>query len=227
MDEYLNEIRQLESAFKSIPFVEQIYLCNSITFNALDDNSDIDLFIIAKPWRIRSVKLWSMILFSLKWVKRFWSSIRKKICLSFFVTSDNQNLYPISLPSIDVYLCYRIAHLVKIYDSNNIKEKQTIFSQNKWINWILPNLPLKQTINLWLTPFIWNTKFKTFIEYIGDWWLWDIWERIIRVIQKSIIKIKIFLNPIKNKDVIISDSMLKFHLDIREKITLLYNMKTK
>jgi hypothetical protein len=49
MDEYLNEIKRLKSTFQSIPFVEQIYLCNSISFNALDKNSDIDLFIIAEP----------------------------------------------------------------------------------------------------------------------------------------------------------------------------------
>jgi hypothetical protein len=49
MDEYLKEIKRLESTFQSIPFVEQIFLCNSISFNALDNNSDIDLFIIAEP----------------------------------------------------------------------------------------------------------------------------------------------------------------------------------
>ena len=49
MDEYLKEINRLKSTFQSIPFVEQIFLCNSISFNALDENSDIDLFIIAKP----------------------------------------------------------------------------------------------------------------------------------------------------------------------------------
>ena len=49
MDEYLQEINRLKSVFQSIPFVDQIFLCNSITFNSLDENSDIDLFIIAKP----------------------------------------------------------------------------------------------------------------------------------------------------------------------------------
>ena len=49
MDEYLKEVKRLKSVFQSIPFVEQIFLCNSISFNALDKNSDIDLFIITKP----------------------------------------------------------------------------------------------------------------------------------------------------------------------------------
>ena len=66
MDEYLKEIEKLKSTFQSIPFVQQIFLCNSISFNALDGNSDIDLFIIAEPGRIRTVKFRSMILFALK-----------------------------------------------------------------------------------------------------------------------------------------------------------------
>ena len=64
--ETLQEIKKLKTTFQSIPFVQQIFLCNSISFNALDKNSDIDLFIIAEPGRIRTVKFRSMILFTLK-----------------------------------------------------------------------------------------------------------------------------------------------------------------
>jgi predicted nucleotidyltransferase len=49
MDEYLQEIEKLKPILKSIPFIEHIYLCNSITFNSLNKESDIDLFIIATP----------------------------------------------------------------------------------------------------------------------------------------------------------------------------------
>ena len=226
MDEFLQEIQRLKTTFQSIPFVEQIFLCNSISFNALDQNSDIDLFIIAKPWRIRTVKFWSMILFTLKWAKRIWKKIRKKICLSFFITSDKQNLYPISLSSLDIYLAYRIAHLVLIYQPEE-SENSTFFSQNKWIKWILPNFPEKQTISLWIDAFHWDTKFKKFVETIWHWLLGTIFEKIVKLIQKSIIHTKIRLNPSWNKDVIISDSMLKFHQDIRQKISLKYNLKTK
>lgn len=225
MDEYLQEINRLQNTFKSIPFIEQIFLCNSLTFNALDKNSDIDLFIITKPWRIRTVKFRSMILFSLKWAKRWKNNIRKKICLSFFITSDNQNLYPISLSSLDVYLCYRISHLVLIYNSTD--KNLDFFNHNKRIKWILPNYQSKQTIFLWIDPFIWNTKFKQIIEFLWKWIIWDLWEFIAKIIQKPIINIKRAIYPEKNKDVITNDWMLKFHQDIREKISLLYNVKVK
>lgn len=226
MDEYLREIKKLKSTLQSIPFVEQIFLCNSISFNALDNNSDIDLFIIAEPWRIRTVKFRSMILFTLKWAKRFWKKSRKKICLSFFITSDSQNLYPISLPSLDIYLAYRIAHLVLIYQSDE-KINNSFFENNKWVKWILPNYQEKQTISLWIKPFSWNTKFKNVMESLWNWFLWNIFEWIVKHTQKAIIRLKRIRNPVWNKDVIVSDTMLKFHQDIREKVSLKYNVKVK
>ena len=226
MEEYLEEINRLKSTFQSIPFVQQIFLCNSISFNALDKNSDIDLFIIAEPGRIRTVKFRSMVLFTLKWAKRFWKKTRKKICLSFFITSDSQNLYPISLPSLDIYLAYRIAHLVLIYQPDK-EINNSFFESNKWIKWILPNYQEKQTISLWIKPFSWNTKFKKVMETLWNWFLWNIFEWIVKHIQKAIIWLKKIRNPVSNKDVIVSDSMLKFHQDIREKISLKYNVKVK
>lgn len=226
MDEYIEEINSLGRIFKSIPFIEEIYLCNSITFNALDNNSDIDLFIITKPWKIRTVKFRSMLLFTLKWKKRFRKNIRKKVCLSFFITSDNKNLYPISLPSMDIYLAYRISHLVLIYSSTS-KINNKIFSENKRVKWILPNYQESQVISLWLPVFSWSTKFKSLLEWIGNWLLWRFFECIVKIIQKSLINIKRSIHPELNKDVIISDSMLKFHKDIREKIAIKYSINTK
>lgn len=226
MDEYLQEIKRLKTTFQSIPFVQQIFLCNSISFNALDKNSDIDLFIIAEPGRIRTVKFRSMILFTLKWAKRFWKKTRKKICLSFFITSDSQNLYPISLASLDIYLAYRIAHLVLIYQPDE-ELNNSFFENNKWVKWILPNYQEKQTISLWINPFTWNTKFKNIMESLWDWFLWNVFEWAVKHIQKAIIRLKRIRDPVWNKDVIISDSMLKFHQDIREKISLKYNVKVK
>ena len=226
MDEYLKEIKRLKTTFQSIPFVEQIFLCNSISFNALDENSDIDLFIVTEPGRIRTVKFRSMLLFTLKWAKRFWKKIRKKICLSFFITSDYQNLYPISLSSLDIYLAYRIAHLVLIYQPDE-NENNSFFESNKWVKWILPNYQEKQVISLWIEPFRWNTKLKNIMESLWNWLLWNILEWTVKQFQKAIIRIKRIRNPIWNKDVIISDTMLKFHQDIREKISLKYNLKVK
>ncbi|MDR2416093.1 MAG: hypothetical protein LBD75_05860 [Candidatus Peribacteria bacterium] len=147
MNDYLAEIEKYATLYKSLPFVEEIYLCNSITFNALHENSDIDLFIITRPERIRTAKFWAMLFCTFAGIKRSLKKKGKRICLSFFITADHQNLYALSLPHLDIYLSYRIQHLVLLYQSNPTKQPE-IFKKNKRVQGVLPNYPSKQCIFL-------------------------------------------------------------------------------
>ncbi|MDR2190942.1 MAG: hypothetical protein LBP53_07410 [Candidatus Peribacteria bacterium] len=147
MNDYLSEIEKYATLYKSLPFVEEIYLCNSITFNALHEHSDIDLFIITRPGRIRTAKFRAMVMFTFAGIKRSLKKKEKKVCLSFFITADYQNLYALSLPHLDIYLSYRIQHLVLLYHVETTKPPE-IFKKNKRVQGILPNYPGKQCIFL-------------------------------------------------------------------------------
>ncbi|MDR0369626.1 MAG: hypothetical protein LBH96_03840 [Candidatus Peribacteria bacterium] len=166
MEEYLEIIEDFENIYKSIPFIEEIYLCNSISFNALHSESDIDLFIITQPKRIRTAKFRAMILFFFRKSKRTLKKKKRRFCLSFFVTSDEQNLYKISLKSIDIYLAYWIQHLVLLY-KDNPEKKSLLFKKNKRIQGILPNYPQQQSIYLENKVFTGKSKFKTTIEKLS------------------------------------------------------------
>jgi hypothetical protein len=48
MEEYRQFVEKYSWLYKSIPFVQSIYIANSMAFNAVNDNSDIDLFIVTK-----------------------------------------------------------------------------------------------------------------------------------------------------------------------------------
>lgn len=48
MDDFVQYINKFKRLYKTIPFIQSIYLCNSITFNALTEDSDIDVFIVSK-----------------------------------------------------------------------------------------------------------------------------------------------------------------------------------
>lgn len=65
MQEYREHIEKFAWLYKNIPGIQSMYLCNSISFNALNNQSDIDLFIISKPNLLRRSRLWSRLLFSL------------------------------------------------------------------------------------------------------------------------------------------------------------------
>jgi len=65
MSAYLDHIESYARLYRSIPFVEQIYLCNSITFNALHNDSDIDILIVTKPGMMWLARAWSWVMFSI------------------------------------------------------------------------------------------------------------------------------------------------------------------
>lgn len=223
---YLAELENHSKLYQSLPFVDEIYLCNSITFNALHKGSDIDFFIITRDRRIRTAKFFAMIMMLFTWTKRFFSKVEKKICLSFFVSSSHQNLYSISTKWVDIYLTYRIAHLVPLYLSDNTKKPQ-IRQKNKRIKAVLPNFPLQQSIFLWNQLFTWKTGFKRRMERNLDWIFGDIIEFIFKYIQLFIIFLKRLRQPHQNRDVITTDQMLKFHKDIRAKVSLKYSVYRK
>jgi predicted nucleotidyltransferase len=65
MSAYLDHIQSYARLYRSIPFVEQIYLCNSITFNALHEGSDIDILIITKPGMLWLARARSWLMFTI------------------------------------------------------------------------------------------------------------------------------------------------------------------
>ena len=219
MDCFINEINRHWKLYKSLPFVSEIFLCNSITFNALKEDSDIDIFIIAKNGALRRCRFFSALFFKILWLKRSIKNKKLKFCLSFYVTDDNKNLYPIILSNrTDIYLAYRLAHIVPLYsESNNTKN---LYSYNERFKSYLPNHILDYSINIGNDNFYWSTKFKRIFEYIFGWFLWKIAEYLIKLIRSPILKYKISKLWDKWKWIIIKDNLLKFHQDIREDVSI-------
>lgn len=224
MDEFIQFIDKYWKIYQSIPFIKEIYLCNSISFNALKENSDIDLFIITRKNSIRRARFFSLLFFFLLWLKR-WKTIRKKFCLSFYITQDHQNLYSINLPRSDVYLNYWLAHLIPLYqeqlNTSNIYKKNTRFKVN------MPNHPQKFCINIWNKKYHWNSKTKKRLEFIFWWILWKAIEILISSIWIPILSTKTKKLWKKWKWIIINNNMLKFYDDKRFQIHLMYEIEHK
>jgi len=225
MDKFIKIINQYWDLYKSLPFVKEIYLCNSITFNALKRDSDIDLFIVVQKWKMRRARLASAIFFKLLWAKRSLTDKKQKFCLSFYVTQNNQNLYPLMIDKTDVYLSYWLGHLVPLYKESSTHSN--IYHNNKRFWSLMPQHPQEHCINIWNKLFQWKTKIKMIIEFLLWWIIWNILELIIKVIRIPILIYKIKKLWKNWKQIIISDKILKFHNDIRQKINLLYNIAKK
>ena len=200
LESFLQIIRQRQRIFRYIPFVETVFLANSLSFNACKENSDIDLFIITKSNHLRTARLISSLVMAIIGIKRNSKISAKKFCLSFFISSDLKSLQSLLLNEQDIYLPYRIAHLVPLYDQNEKSDfssnEQNFYQQNLRVKDYLPNRTPKQHIFLNLPI-----------------------ENLIIKLRTPRIQKKIDQNPDLHHWVIYTDQILKFHHDKRAEIS--------
>ena len=223
VEEYLQHIKKRQKLLGSLPFIKTIYLCNSITFNHISENSDIDIFIVTQKKALRRARFGSAIILRILGLKRGKHQQKKKFCLSFYITEDHQNLYNISLPNTtDIYLAYWLTHLVPIYEEN--KWNATIYSHNTRIKSILPNTPGEQTISLPIDCIYGKSGLKKFLEWIQKWRRGNLVEFLIRIIWLPIVISKMKCLENKWADIIVNKYMLKFYADKRKKIALLFKI---
>src|SRR3989339_626148 len=103
MDRYNHTDRKFKIAlkvarwFKLIPWIRMIAVGNIIGANNLDDNSDIDLFVITERNRAWITRLFCAGLMAVFNMRPKPEKKRDKICLSFFIDENNMNLEKINL----------------------------------------------------------------------------------------------------------------------------------
>ena len=152
LETFITKINKFWNLYRSLPFISEIFLCNSITFNSLKEDSDIDIFIITKKSKLRRARFFSELYFTILWQKRFKNNKKQKFCLSFYTREDNINLYPIMIKNkSDIYLWYRLAHLIPLYQEE--KNDDWIYKANPRFNAMFPNHPQKYCINIWTQLF--------------------------------------------------------------------------
>lgn len=226
IDQFTIKINKFWNLYKSLPFITEIFLCNSITFNSLKEDSDIDIFIITKKNKLRRARFFSELYFSFLWQKRFKKNKKQKFCLSFYTREDNTNLYSIMLRNkSDIYLWYRLAHLVPLYQET--KNDGWIYNANPRFNAMFPNHPQKYCINIWTKIFTWKTFFKKIVEFLFWWLFWKIVEQLIKYIRKPILRYKTKKLWDKWKWIIVNDKMLKFYDDKRYQIASIFTLEQK
>lgn len=216
LGEYCVQVRRRWWLWRSLPFVDAIYLANSLTFNGLKDDSDIDLFIVTSPGRLWIARWWTAWLLWLLRIKKTHRQSRKRFCLSFYVSRDALDLQSVRLQPSDPYLIYRLAHLTCLYQAVPTDPVE-IHQANSRIEHFLPQFPGREVICLPVPCYLGKTRFKQFIERLHSGWFGDLVEWVIKLCWVPILlwkKRKLW--PI-GKGIIISDRMLKFHSDQRKK----------
>lgn len=203
--------------YNKIPFIEHIYVSNSLSFKSVHEKSDIDFFIICKDNRIFLWKLFVRFFFKIFWI--YWNHSAWKFCTWFYITSMSKDLYPISIYPLDLYLAYWIAHLQHLY-SHDQKRKDDIYKENMRVRQIIPGYEMKEERILKFKQSYWDSFLKRSLEFI--FW-WNFLENFIGFFWKK--KMKSWRKRYWKdwRTMIISDNILKFHApDIRKIVYLKY-----
>lgn len=203
-----------------VPFVEMIAICNDAAYFNAPAESDIDFFIVAKPKRIWTVRFLCVAALSIFNLWRHGKKIKNRICLSFFVTDDNLNIESFSYEN-DILLKYWTPSHFPLFSKNDSYQKFLV--NNPWIKKDFPNyfenipspkIKIKQK------------KFQAILEKILHKRSGNAFEKFLKFLQLKIMRKTAPWQ--KEKDVMISDQILKFHENDRRKyFKNIFESKTK
>ena len=176
-----------------------IWICNSISMNAANENSDIDLFIVTSPDRLWHVRIMVTLYFHIRGLRKTGKKHAWKFCLSFFSTTEGMNFERFAL-SDDIYLYYWILAMKPILNNNRCYQK--FVEENKsWADYMqFRNAFSKHQRDI---PYSWKVKWEDskLLDFMNN-----VWKKIL--LPKTLKSFQKLWYPF---GVIISDSMLKFH----------------
>lgn len=191
--------------FSLFPQIQMVALCNSRAMGGADENSDIDLFIIAKKrnlWIARFIVTAIASVFGVrrrnthwleKWNPEYIKRTKNRFCLSFFITEDAMSLESICLQPDDPYLDRWVYTLIPLVNKNATYEH---FME---ANWVEPNY-----------SFI-NPSWRLFLMKLGNiFGFLSFFENLIKKLWLPR-TLKTYYMLGKPWGVVISDTMLKFH----------------
>lgn len=149
LSRYLSFNRKIEKAkriikfFSFLPWIKMVGIGNMIGSNNLKEDSDIDFFIITRPGKIWTARLFCNLITQALNLRPKTGRMKDKICLSFFVAGEEFNLKNFSFED-DIYFCYWIAGLAPVYERGAAYKK--FIKANSFLTGKLPNWQPAETV---------------------------------------------------------------------------------
>lgn len=199
-----------------LPFVRAIFICNNLAYQNAPEGSDIDLAIICENNRLWTTRFFAALAMKLLRQRPTEASQKNKICLSFYLTESNLRLEKIAYPN-DIHFIYWLNQFLPIHADETLVEK--FFAENAWTRRFLPNLNPVEAGERWRIKK--QSRIKNFFEAIlRPRRIGQPLEKFLKAFQLKILPRRLHeLSQSNPKDVIISDTILKFHdNDARQKV---------
>ena len=194
-----------------LPFVQAVFLCNTVAFGWPKDSSDVDFFIVVRRGRIWMTRIFVTLMLSLFGLRRNKKQAADKVCLSFYITDESFDLEHIQITKPDVYLVYWIQSLLPLYDPDDVLKK--INEHNLWVYEYVHDFSRSQALPRYSAEeHVFPLWLKRMFEAVWKGSYGDMIEKQARMIQKN--KMKSNAESVQNENdtrVVVSDTMLKFH----------------
>ncbi len=128
------KVKKIGRLLALLPEVEMLAVTNRLAFGNVDENSDIDLFVVAKSDRAWTTRFFCLLLLKIFRLRPTTKKQQDKFCLSFFVDRDHLDIS--SLPdNSERHLVYLAAQLYPVYGQSVYDQ---FVAQNQWIKNYLP-----------------------------------------------------------------------------------------
>lgn len=211
-EQKLKIARRAVRLIRSVPFLKAVFVCNTVASEQAGEDSDIDFFIITASNKIWITRLFITFILQIFGLRRTKTSIKDKICLSFYITEDSLDLSGLRAVDDDIHFIFWLNQMVPIFDPEHYHAK--FLQANSWVKKYVPH------INFFNTS---SYIFQVVESKLGAAWkgMWEkMWQgsygTLINTEAKKIqlSKMKFSGNSIDRKgdtNVVISDSVLKFH----------------
>lgn len=121
------KVEQWKWIFRFIPFIREVYVCNSLALGNIHEESDIDLFFVTAKNRLFLARFFTVFFFQLFGIRRHGAHIRGRFCLSFWKTEDSPFISPLS-PE-DPYLFFWQKSLISIYSRSRARTPETLLAE--------------------------------------------------------------------------------------------------
>ena len=114
------------------PYVRAVLVSGSLSKGYMDEDADIDFFVITEPNR-----LWISRFLLMVFKKIFLLNSKKNFCINYYITTDN-----LEIEDKNIFIAIEFASLLPTYGSD-IYDK--LYSSNQWIKNYVPNYPVRET----------------------------------------------------------------------------------
>lgn len=140
--------KRVSSLISRFPFIRGIMLSGSISKGYMEEDSDIDYFIVTHPNRV-----WFTRLILMMFKKIFLFNSRKNFCINYFVDYENLEIH-----EKNVFTATEVVTLLPTFGRKCYEE---FYEHNQWVKDFFPNFPKRDTSDILDHK---NGVIKTFFE---------------------------------------------------------------